>query len=272
MRLADAHSDPLYSSFHAARNYCEFGSRFHAAFLGNGTGDGVFGIVLDGRGQLEHVTVDGGNGHLSSRDRAGFIHHNGVDLARRLQDFRALNDKPELCAAAGADEDSGGRRQAHGAWAGHNENGYGGDKGRGYPAEEEMNNQRKRSYRNHHRDEDLRDAVHEALHWCLGGLGICDELGHLGQYRILAHLGGSHLNAARSVDGCTSDRIAGTHLNGYWLAGNHGRIDGRVARLHDAIGGDLFAWADYEDIAYLQLCNRDAPLALCGKYRGFLSS
>ena len=99
----------------------------------------MLGVVFHGRGHVEDVAVHGGNGHLSGRDRAGLIHDDGIDLPRRFQDLRALNDKPELRAAAGADEDRGGRRQAHSARAGHNEDGDRGDKGWGHPAEEEMN-------------------------------------------------------------------------------------------------------------------------------------
>ena len=126
-----------------------------------------------------------------------------------------------------------------------------------------MNNQRKCSHRNYYRDKDLCDAIYEALHWSFGCLCIRDQLGHLGENSVLTNLGCAHLNAARSVDGRTSDRISSTYLNRDWLAGNHGSIDGRAARHHDAIGGDLLTWADYKAIAYLQLCYGHAVFALC---------
>ena len=232
----------------------------------------MLGIVFHGRGQVEDVAVYGGNGHLSGGDRSGLIHDDGIDLPRRFQDLRAFNDKPQLRPAAGADEDRGGRRQAHSARAGHNEDGDRGDKGWGHAAEEEMGNERQRCHGDDRGDEDLRDAVHEALYWCLGGLCVRDQLGHLGQYRILAHLGRSNLELAGGINGRTGHRIAGADLNGHGLAGNHGGVDRRIAGNDDAVGGDLFARAHYEDIAYLQLGDWNALLASLAQHRSFLSS
>ena len=121
-------------------------------------------------------------------------------------------------------------------------------------------------------DEDLCNAVHEALYRRLGGLCVRDQLGHLGQYRILAHLGRSDLELARGINGRAGHRIAGADLNGHGLAGNHGGVDCRATGNNDAIGGDLFARAYYEDIAYLQLGNWNALLASLAQNRSFLSS
>ena len=214
----------------------------------------------------------GGNGHLSGRDRAGLIHDDGIDLPRRFQDLRAFNDKPQLRAAAGADEDCGGRRQAHSARAGHNEDGDRGNKRWGHSAEEEMGEECQCCYGEDRGDEDLRNAVHEALYWCLGRLCIRDQLGHLGQYRILAHLGRSNFKLAGGINGRAGHCIAGADLNGHGLAGNHGGVDRRIAGNNDAIGGNLFARAYYEDIAYLQLGNWNALLASLAQHRSFLSS
>ena len=232
----------------------------------------MLGIVFHGRGQVEDVAVYGGNGHLSGRDRSGLIHDDGIDLPRRFQDLRAFNDKPQLCPAAGADEDCGGRRQAHSARAGHNEDGDRGNKRWGHPAEEEMGKECQHCYGHDRGDEDLRNAVHEALYRRLGRLCIRDQLGHLGQYRILAHLGRSDLELAGGINGCAGHRIAGPDLDGHGLAGDHGGVDRRVAGNDDAIGGDLFARAYYEDIAYLQLGNGNALLASLAQHRGFFSA
>ena len=195
-----------------------------------------------------------------------------VSICRVDSRIWALNDKPELRAAAGADEDRGGRRQAHSARAGHNEDGDRGNEGRGHPAEEEMGKECQRCHGDDRGDEDLRNAVHEALYRRLGGLCIRDQLGHLGQYRILAHLGRSDLELAGGVNGCAGHRIAGADLDGHGLAGDHGGVDRRVTGNDDAVGGDLFAWTYYEDIAYLQLGNGNALLASLAQYRGFFSA
>ena len=118
----------------------------------------------------------------------------------------------------------------------------------------------------------MRNAVHEALYWRLGRLCIRDQLGHLGQYRILAHLGCSNLKLARGINGRAGHGIAGADLDGHGLAGNHGGVDRRATGNNDAIGGDLFARAYYEDIAYLQLGNGNALLASLPQHRGFLSA
>ena len=118
----------------------------------------------------------------------------------------------------------------------------------------------------------MRNAVHEALYWCLGRLCIRDQLGHLGQYRVLAHLGRSNFKLAGGINGRAGHCIAGADLNGHGLAGNHGGVDRRIAGNNDAIGGNLFARAYYEDIAYLQLGNWNALLASLAQHRSFLSS
>ena len=48
--LADAYPDPLHSSFHATRNYCEVGSRPNVALFGYGASDGMLGVLFHGCG------------------------------------------------------------------------------------------------------------------------------------------------------------------------------------------------------------------------------
>ena len=68
---------------------------------------------------------------MAGGDRAGLVEHDGVDLARRLQHLRALDQQAELSAAAGADQQRRRRRQAEGARAGDDQHGHGRGEGEG---------------------------------------------------------------------------------------------------------------------------------------------
>ena len=57
------------------------------------------------------------------------------------------------------------------------------------------------------------DPVGEPLHRCLAGLGVRDELGHLGELGVGADPGGPHHEAAADVDGGADDVVAGADLD-----------------------------------------------------------
>ena len=112
--------------------------------------------------------------------------------------------------------------------------------------------------------EDAGDAVGEPLDRRLAGLRVGDQARDLRERGVAADAGGADDEAPAGVDGRAGDFGAGADLDGDRLAGEHAHVDGRVAVLDGAVGGDLLAGADDEAVAGLQLLDRDAALAAVG--------
>ena len=122
------------------------------------------------------------------------------------------------------------------------------------------------------RHEDARDPVGEALDLGLAGLGVLDELGHLGELGVRADAGGADHQPPAGVDGGAGDGVAGADLDRHGLAGEHRGVDGGGARDDDAVGGDLLAGADDELVADRQLVERDAGLDAVAQHRDVLGA
>ena len=99
------------------------------------------------------------------------------------------------------------------------------------------------------RNEDRRDPVGQPLHLGLAALGFGDEPGDLGELGVGADAGRADLEPSSDVDRRADDAVAGAHLDGHGLTGQHRRVHRRRARNHDAVGGDLLAGARDEDVA-----------------------
>ena len=109
-------------------------------------------------------------------------------------------------------------------------------------------------------DEHRGDLVGEPLDGCLAVLGVGDEPGDLGQGRVGADSGGPHDETSAGVDGGAGDGVAGADLDRHRFAGEERGVDGRGAVFDDAVGGDLLAGADDEQIADRQFADRDPDL------------
>ena len=109
--------------------------------------------------------------------------------------------------------------------------------------------------------EDRRDAIGEALHGRLAGLGVRHEPADLRQRGVGAHARGAHDETPAGVDGRAGDLVAGALLDRDGLAREERLVDGRGSLLDDAVGRDLLARADDEAVADAELADRDAPLA-----------
>ena len=235
---------------------------------GDGLGDRMLGGVLEGTGEPQDlVDVDTvGRDHLDQRhaaggDGPGLVQHDGVDLAGRLEDLRALDEDAELRTAAGADEQRGGGGEAEGAGAGDDEDGDGGgERGGGRLAGAEPEPEGPDRQGDDDGDEHGGDLVGEPLDGCLAVLGVGHEPGDLGQRGVGADTGGPHDEATAGVDGGAGDRVAGADLDRDGLAGEERRVDGRGAFFDDAVGGDLLPGADDEHVADGEVADRDADL------------
>ena len=106
------------------------------------------------------------------------------------------NDRHELLNEEDGEQaadDAHRRRQAEGAGTGDDQYGHrGGERGRRAGAGAEPVAQRPGGQRDHHRHEDARDAVGQALHVGLARLRLFHEPGHLRQLRVVADARRAH--------------------------------------------------------------------------------
>ena len=120
----------------------------------------------------------------------------------------------------------------------------------------------------HHRDEHPGDPVGEALDVGLAGLGVLHEPDDLGQGGLGPDRGGSHGQHAAGVHRGAGHRIADRLLDGHRLAGEHGLVDRAGAVDHLAVGGDLLARADAQQVADHYLLDRHHDLLAVAHHAG----
>ena len=188
--------------------------------------------------------------HPPARDRAGLVEHDRVDHPRRLQHLRALDQQPELGAAAGADHERGRRGEPERARAGDDEHGHGGgERERRALPRAEPEAQGGDGKPDHDRHEHAGHAVGEPLDRRLAGLRLGHEAGDLRQRRIGADLRGAHDQSPAGVHRGARDLRPGAHLDGHGLAREHAHVNRRGALLDETVRRDLLARADHEAVA-----------------------
>ena len=193
---------------------------------------------------------------------AGLVEHDRVDAAGGLEDLRALDQQPELRAAAGADEQRGRRGEPERARAGDDQHGDGGgEREREVLARADPEAERGDRDADHDRHEDARDPVGEPLDGRLARLRLGDQPRDLRERGVGADLRRAHDQPAAGVDARARDLVAGLLLDRHGLAGQQRLVDGGVAGLDDAVGGDLLARAHDEAVADGELLDRHAALA-----------
>ena len=99
------------------------------------------------------------------------------------------------------------------------------------------------------RDEDLGDAIGQALDGGLAALGATDEVDDAGQRRVAADPRGAHHERAGRVEGRADDLGAGGHLDRHRLAGEHAGVDRGGALDDDAVDRHLLAGPDAKQVA-----------------------
>ena len=104
---------------------------------------------------------------------------------------------------------------------------------------------------------------------CTVALPFCasvTSLGDLGQRGVGTDTGGSNDEPSAGVDGCPGDRAARCDFDRHRLAGQQRRIDGRRSFFDDAVGGDLLAGSDDEQVADGELPDGDAYLGAVSQH------
>ena len=183
--------------------------------------DRVLGAVLSAPTSAQRLVLvdavgddDALQRHPPLRQRAGLVEHDRVDAARRLEDLRALDEQPELGAAAGADEQRRRRREAERARAGDDQHGDGrGERDAGL-ARADPEAERRGGDHEDDRHEDRRDAVGEPLDGRLAGLRARHERADLRERRVGADARRAHDDAPADVDGRARDGVAGRTSTG----------------------------------------------------------
>ena len=234
------------------------------------SGDRVLGRVLQRAGEAEYVFDGGAVGsddvderHLAGGDGAGLVEHDRVDSLGRLEHLGTLDEDPELCASTGADHERGGCGETERARAGDDQHGDGGGERSGGAVGrrgDEPESERRHGEGDDDGHEDARDPVGESLDLCLAGLGVLDQAGDLGERSVGPDPGGAHDEAAAGVDGGAGDGVAGADFDRNRFAGEQRGVDGRGALDDDAVGGDLLAGSDDEQVVDGELLDGDAGL------------
>ena len=114
--------------------------------------------------------------------------------------------------------------------------------------------------RDHHGHEHPGDPVGEALHLRLAVLGVLDQPRHLRELGVGADPRGADDEPAARVHGGADHGVADADLDRHGLTGEHGGVDRGGTLDDDAVGGDLLAGPDDEQVAHGQLVDRDPRL------------
>ena len=147
----------------------------------------------------------------------------GVDLPGRLEHLGALDQDAELGAAAGADQQRGGRGQAQRAGAGDDQHRDGGGERRP-PRRRPAPSQQPSVATAIAITIGTKTPETRSARRCTGALPVwasLDESGHLRELGVGADAGGAHDEAPAGVDGRADDGIARADLDGHRFAGQH---------------------------------------------------
>ena len=115
--------------------------------------------------------------------------------------------------------------------------------------EEEPARERRQREPDHDRDEDGRDAVGEPLDGRLARLRLGHQPGDLGEGRVGADAGGADDQPAGRVHGRAGDLVSRPDVHRNGLAGQHRLVDGGAPLDDDAVGRELLAGPDDEQVA-----------------------
>ena len=199
--------------------------------------------------------------HPPLGDGAGLVQHDGGDAPRRLERLRALDEDAELRPAAGADHQRRRRREAERAGTRDDEDGdRGRERLRGVSGEEQPPRQRREREPDHDRDEDGGDPVDETLDRSLPGLRLGDEPRDLREGGLAPDTRCADDETPVGVDRASCDFRSSCDIDRRRLAGQQRLVDGGVAFDDLAVGRNLLAGADHEQVAALDLLDRHRDL------------
>ncbi len=210
-------------------------------------------------GRSDHV------GHHEPTDRqgAGLVEHERVDAIEQLEGGRALDEDPELGAAARGHHDRRRSREPHGARARDDENGHRvGERveRRRRGTEDPPREKRQGREHEHDRDEDRGDSIGQPLDRGARALRVGDELDDPRERRLAPDTRRAEDEAPGAVDGaCQYLRIQ--HLvDGQALAGQHRLVDRGRALGDDPVDGDPLARTNADEVANLHVVGRHVHL------------
>jgi len=231
-------------------------------------GDRVLGGVLERRAEPAHLGVADhlDQGHPAGSEGAGVVEHDRVDLPGRLEHLGALDGDAQLRAAAGADQQCGGRGQAERARAGDDQHRHGsGESGWHAGAAAQPEPQGARGERDDDRHEDAGDPVGQPLDRRLPALGLFDEPGHLGQLGVGTDARRPDHHPPAGVDRRADHVGTRADLDRDRFAGDQRLVDSGGALDDDAVGHDLLPRPYDEQVADPQALDRPGHLGTVGE-------
>jgi len=220
-----------------------------------------------------------GHSRLPTRERAGFIQDDGVNLAGNFQALAGFHQNAKFRAASGARHHGGRGCQTHGARAGNHQYRDGIDERARQQGNFRIRRQRhqKIPYQESQRGDgdDYRDKnrgyfIRKLLDGGLAGLGILHQLNNLRKHGIAANFGCFKHQPAVFVQGGAINRGAGALFHRQGLAGEHGFIYTGTAFQHAAVHRDFLARAHHNHIANQHLVSRNFRFHLAADDGGFL--
>src|SRR5829696_8243853 len=232
-----------------------------------GTGDDrlgqrVFGVPLGWGHEPQQVLLapavfghDIGEGGLSLGEGTGLVEYVGV-YARYVLEGRGVLYQYVVPRPDTGTHGHGGRgRKAKGVGAGDDDGRDGERHGRyGRGAPQEVPGEEGDDARSHGQDHKvLGGAVGKPLAWCLGVLGLLDEVHDLGERGVGADGGGPEAHAPAAVDRACYNRVSWALGDRDALAGHECLVYARLALRDLAIHGHLVARPEHNGVVETNL-------------------
>ena len=243
----------------------------HTGLLGqgrDGTGRGVVGKLLGAGGTPQQFGrsdpvegVEAADGQTTGGQRAGLVEDEGRDARGGLEVTDVLDEDAQTGGSAQGGDHRGRRGQDERARAGHDQDGNDPVEVLGEAPDQSGDDQHQRGVVAHV----LVDDPHEGQLGLLGGQDQVADSAQGGVFTGLAHL---DLEEAVHVDGARKDRFAHAFVHRERFAGDVGLIDGTLSGDDLAVGGDVVAGADADDVSDLEFADGHFDFVAAGQAAG----
>ena len=223
----------------------------------------LFGHVA-GANNFDDARLTGGDG-------TGLIQQHSVGVAGGFEAGGGLEQNAVLGtdAAAHHDGDRGGQAQGTGA-ADDQHADTACQREREGLAQQQPNQERCGGNADDGGNEDAGNFIGRLGKRGLGSGGVAHQTDDLGQRRVLADAFGTAGQGTVLVDGGGADRRAGKLVHRHALAGQGGLVHGGNALGDRAVHRDALAGADQEQVADIDLADRDCDLLAVAQHTGGL--
>ncbi|CAO0837361.1 hypothetical protein SMICM17S_11069 [Streptomyces microflavus] len=222
---------------------------------------GVFAPRFESGGDAQDaVAFDAGGGdHIDdggvvTGEGAGLVEGDDPYGAERLDGGAALDEHSGLGGCADGGDHGDGDGQGEGARCGGDQNNQGAFDPDAGVAEQAAHGGDQRGQDQDAGDQGAGEAGGQALAVALAFLGVLDDVDQTGQGVVLGGRGDGYFQDTGAVDGSGEDFAAWADFAGDGLPGHDGGVQGAAPGAHGAVGGDLLAGPDHQDVADDEFC------------------